>query len=413
MKKKKLLIGMLGTILILILIVISNPFSHTAVNNDSAKNKSVNLSTGNEIDFPVNVAVVRKGDLITWINTSGYAFPVWKYEIKPKLSGQVTELNAFNGKSVTKHELLFKLDDTQYQLDVNQAKSDLIKSQIEYELQKSSPVAGNGSLTYYLKKLDSIKVIYAHEKKLYDNNKISYEEFNRVARDYETLKTIATLNREDVVASRSGLTNAATNYEKAKLNLSYTELNAPIAGLIDNCSIALGSYVTQNQSCMSVIDISSIKMQCEVTESDLVNIHHADPVEADFIALPGKVFKGKVIEVNPSVDLAKRTALVTVLLLNPGRQIKPGMFASVKIGTRTYADKIIIPHSALLVRENRTLVFTVEDELAMWKYITVGQSNDQYYAVGKGLNAGDTLIIDGNYNLAHQSKVRIVAVKKY
>ena len=154
-------------------------------------------------------------------------------------------------------------------------------------------------------------------------------------------------------------------------------------------------------------------MQCEVTESDLVKINTGEPVKAEFIALPGKKFTGKVTEINPSIDITKRTALITVLIDNPKHLIKPGMFASVTIGTNNYFDRIVIPHSALLARQNRTMLFTVENGLAQWKYVTIGESNDRYYEVKKGVKAGDTLIVGGNYNLAHQSAVKITSLVKY
>ena len=154
-------------------------------------------------------------------------------------------------------------------------------------------------------------------------------------------------------------------------------------------------------------------MQCEVTESDMVNIKPGDKVEADFIALPDRKFNGRVSEVNPSIDLTKRTALVTVLLNNPELLIKPGMFASVKIGTQTVSNAIIIPHSSLLVRENRTLVFSIDNGLALWKYVTIGKSNEQFYVIKTGINIGDTLVVGGSYNLAHQSEVKITSIEKY
>ncbi len=89
------------------------------------------------------------------------------------------------------------------------------------------------------------------------------------------------------------------------------------------------------------------------------------------------------------------------------------MFASVKIGTQNYSDRIIIPHTALLARENRTLVFTVDKGIAQWKYVTLGNSNERYYEIKSGLSAGDTLIIGGNYNLAHQSRVKITSILQY
>ena len=405
----------IGIIAIIFIAVIAGSVIKSQGGDEKNKKKAPDISApGNsEIEFPVTAVVVRKGNLIIWINTSGYAYPVEQYEIKPKISGQVTVMNTYNGMSVKKGEFLFQLDDTEYKLDVNQAKSDLVKAQIEYELQKSNSNLENRNPLKYKLKSDSVKVQYDHSKKLYNEGKLSFEDLSRIERDYETLKTIANLNREDVVASRCGLTNAATRFKKAELNLSYTRYKAPISGLIADCNISKGSYVLAGNPSLKVIDISSIKMQCEVTESDLVKINTGEPVKAEFIALPGKKFTGKVTEINPSIDITKRTALITVLIDNPKHLIKPGMFASVTIGTNNYFDRIVIPHSALLARQNRTMLFTVENGLAQWKYVTIGESNDRYYEVKKGVKAGDTLIVGGNYNLAHQSAVKITSLVKY
>ncbi|MGA7836807.1 MAG: efflux RND transporter periplasmic adaptor subunit, partial [Ignavibacteriaceae bacterium] len=375
--------------------------------------ESTSTNASNEIKFPVTASVVRKGKLISWINTSGYAYPVQEFEIKPKISGQVTTLSVFNGKQVNEGDILFKLDDTKYKLDIDEAKSNLVKAQIDYELQRSYQDTGNNDLKDYKLKFDSVEMVYKRDRTLYNNHQISYDKLKQVERNYKTLKTIVTLDREDIVAMRSGLTNAITNYDKAKLGLDYTRLAAPISGLVSDCNTSSGSYINAGQLCLKVIDIYKIKIHCEVTESDLVNIKPGDSAEADFIALPDKKFKGKVIEVNPSVDLTKRTALVTVILNNPGLLIKSGMFASIKIGTQIIPNVVIIPHSSLLVRDNRTLVFTVNNGLASWKYVTMGKSNDEFYIIKKGISVGDTLIIGGNYNLAHQSKVRIDSIEKY
>lgn len=420
MKKKIILISSIGVALILIVVLLIHSFDSSAkmVGNEQPDKEnygSTLAGSGNgDIVFPVTASIIRKGNLIAWLNTSGYAYAVQDYEIESKISGQVTELNSFDGKVVKKDETLFKLDDKEYQLEVNRYKNDLIKAQIEYDLQKkATPFGGNINVVKYKHELDSLNTKYETAQKLFKEHKINIGDLDRTKRDYESINTIISVKREDVIASMSGLTDAIANYDKAKLNLSYTMFASPINGLIADCKITKGNFVKSNDLCMRVIDISSIKMQCEVTESDIVNIHTGDPVEAEFIALPNKIFSGKVIEINPYIDLDKRTAKVTILLSNPNLLIKPGMFASIKIGSDTYSDVMLIPHSALLVRENKSLVFTVNNGLAQWKYVTLGQSNGQYYIIKDGLHIGDTLIIGGNYNLAHMSKVKITSVEKY
>ena len=89
------------------------------------------------------------------------------------------------------------------------------------------------------------------------------------------------------------------------------------------------------------------------------------------------------------------------------------MFASVRIGSQAMKDVIIVPKGAVLFRDNRPLVFTVVDGQAQWTYVTPGKMNEDFYEIKENLAVGDTLVVDGNYNLAHQAKVRIMEIMKY
>ena len=214
MKRNKIIIVTLGIILILIIVMVVHPFSSlkgdgnkTEQQQASGEDNDISKSYGNDnsnIVFPVTATIVKKGNLVTWVNTSGYAYPIQDYEIKPNINGEVTSLSSFNGEKVKKGELLFKLDDTQYQLEVNRTRDELIKEQIDYNFQLTSPFAGNIDVSKYKLKFDSLKTVYEKSNKLYDKHKISLEDFDRIKRDYETLKTITSVKREDVIASMSG-----------------------------------------------------------------------------------------------------------------------------------------------------------------------------------------------------------------
>ena len=88
--------------------------------------------------------------------------------------------------------------------------------------------------------------------------------------------------------------------------------------------------------------------------------------------------------------------------------VKPGMFAAVKIQSRIEHDKILVLKDALLVRDQRNLVFVTNGNLAKWHYVDIGESNDQYYEIRNGVQPGDSVIVHGNYNLAHDSKTKII-----
>lgn len=365
-----------------------------------------------DITFPVEIAVVRKGELISWISANGYAQALREFEVKPKLSGQIMKLSVQNGMHVHRGEVLMKLDDTEYQLALEQAESRLLNARVEYTLAKAGAPGGR-DVSKYNQQLDSLRATYQAAKEKFKDGMITRDEFARIKRDYESLLVYTSVNPEDVVAVKTGLSDALHEYEKAKLNLSYTELFAPFDGIIADCFVREGGYVQSGMTCMKVIDINAVRILCEITEADLLKLKVGDPAIAEFVAIPNRKFYGNVVEINPVIDSQKRTALVTVQVGNSGSLIKPGMFASVRIGGEVLRNVVIVPRSAVLVRDNRPLVFTAEGGMSQWKYVQLGRSNDDYYEIQEGIVAGDTLIVGGNYNLAHQSKIRVQALRQY
>ncbi|NIW37074.1 MAG: HlyD family efflux transporter periplasmic adaptor subunit, partial [Gemmatimonadetes bacterium] len=115
-------------------------------------------------------------------------------------------------------------------------------------------------------------------------------------------------------------------------------------------------------------------------------------------AFPDTVLRGRVESINPVVDPRTRTARVTVVLPNPERAVKPGMYARVRIAARLYPNRTMVPRSAILERDNRTLVFVFEPDrgasgLAKWTYVTTGLENESYVEIVPG--DGTTMLEPG------------------
>ncbi len=382
--------------------------------NDSGGQQPEPAVPGNagQVVFPVKAAIVHRGNLVSWINSSGYAYPRIENEIKPNTDGKVVQLNAYDGKAVHKDEILFKLDDRELSIELQEAKDQLINAQVDYDLANKGAVDTTGEYEYKVQR-DSLHQVYDKAKRKFEEGSISQTVLDRIRRNYDAISVLASINRQDVIANKIGLNRAESEYEDAKLKLSYATMRAPFDGLVANCAIQTGGYVQSGQICMDMVDISKIRINCSVTETDLPNIRVGDEAKAQFVAFSGQTFEGKVVQINPVVDLQKRTATVIVEVPNESGKIKPGMYAVVTIASNSNNDVVIVPKSAVLFRDNRPIVFTVLSDEAQWIYVNLGRANDNYYEIKKGLSVGDTLVIDGNYNLAHEAKVEITGMEKY
>jgi hypothetical protein len=82
------------------------------------------------------------------------------------------------------------------------------------------------------------------------------------------------------------------------------------------------------------------------------------------------------------------------------------MFSTVKLETDILTNRLLVPKEALLVRDQRTLVFVAKSGLAKWQYVDGGEENEQYLEIKSGIAVGDTVIVAGHYTLAHDARIR-------
>ena len=109
--------------------------------------------------------------------------------------------------------------------------------------------------------------------------------------------------------------------------------------------------------------------------------------------------------ISPMLDQATRTIEVLVRFENPEGRYRPGMFVRAQIAGWVYQDKLVAPKSALLIRDNRTLVFKKDGDRAKWLYVDTGLKNDDWVEIiavhsGGRLAPGDKVVVSDHLTLA-------------
>ena len=118
--------------------------------------------------------------------------------------------------------------------------------------------------------------------------------------------------------------------------------------------------------------------------------------------------------INPIVDAESKTTAVTVEIPNPEEKILPGMFAYAKLEAQIFNNKFLVPKDAVLIRDQRKLLFIIRDGLAKWCYVTTGLENEDHVEIldsTLGLKPGELVITEGNYTLVHDAKVKVMKKK--
>jgi HlyD family secretion protein len=362
-----------------------------------------------EVIFPVSVSIAQRGALTKSISTNGTLRAKREVELIARVAGEVRRVNAFNGKFVRAGEILLRLDDREYRLAYEKASAALVAAQIEYRTLSTSEVLAGPDSVRMEHELARVRQRRAEAESAFQAKRIDEATLHRTRREYEAARAYLSVDRGDIIANKSGLAAAQEAYTRAMLDLEATELRAPFAGYVGNLDLALGKRIQSGAAVCSIVDLSTLLVDVEVSEGEAPRIRPAQRIELTVAALPGKVFIGRVIFRNPMIDVKTRTLRVTNELtkLPTSHSLMPGMYATVSIQTETFANRLLVPKAALLVRDQRPLVFVAQQGLAKWHYVDVEDENDQFIAIRLGIEPGDTVIVDGHYTLAHDARIKL------
>lgn len=320
--------------------------------------------------------------------------------IGPVNEGRIVRLYAGQGSTVRKGQKLAELESA----DVDQAEADYLKALADYENAVRSSAA-------------EIKLA----QQSYDRNKLLYEQKitagkNLQAAEHDLALAKATgensINgtKAALTAARRhllilGLNDATIDALTKKTDLAATfALNSPIDGIVVERNATVGASVGTDANLFKIIDLSRVWIDADVFEKDLPRVRPGQEVKLTVTAFPQSTFSGRVILINSVVDPDTRTVKVRTEVANPDGRLKPDMFANVQIVTDMNRAAISIPQAAVLNDDGKKIVFVAEGNGYQKRQVQPGIQNNDRVEIVDGLNAGDKVVVKGNYLLLEQSK---------
>jgi membrane fusion protein (multidrug efflux system) len=334
---------------------------------------SASGSFATDVAIPVQGREARRGELVMSVNAAGQAEAWQKTVLVAQVNGRIVGLPVREGDAVGGGQGVVALDGAEYQLAVEEAQAALRDAQGKFR-----------------------------EATLFDDQ-IEDADVRR--------------EREAASRTRSGMETAEVRLRRARLDLSRTRLASPFAGRIASLKVVPGQWVRQGDELMTIVDLDPIRVEVQVLESEIAHLSPGRTADVSFAAFPDERFTGRIQTINPIVESGTRTARVTVLVPNPGGRILPGMYARVSLEARRYADRVLVPRSAVLERDRRTMLFVYDpagsDGVAKWRYVTTGLQNDSLVEIVSAgvetdsVQAGETVLTEGHYTLIHDARVRM------
>lgn len=184
---------------------------------------------------------------------------------------------------------------------------------------------------------------------------------------------------------------------------SEVSLPAPVTGTVIGRSVNPGEVIEANKEVLRIADLSSVWVIAQVYERDLARVRVGSGASVTSDAYPGRIFRGRVTYVDPSLDAATRTAQVRIELANPGQTLRIGMYVNVAFGASGGAKTTgpVVPVSAVQNINNQQVVFvaTNDPNVFVMRPVRLGPEANGYYPVLEGLFVGERIVTEGSFML--------------
>jgi multidrug efflux system membrane fusion protein len=200
--------------------------------------------------------------------------------------------------------------------------------------------------------------------------------------------------------------SAVNQAEQIKKQLSDAHIQAPISGVIVKKAIEPGEYVNPGTLLGTILDVSRLKVNVLVDESDVYRLRKGQAVSVTTEVFPGRVFPGQVSYIAPQgTDEHNYPVEITIA---DASGLKAGTFVNVDFSLPSKQKVLQLPRTALVESIKNPYVYVVEDQVVRRRTLTIGRALGENIEVLSGLRAGEVVVTLGQINLSEGKKVQAI-----
>ncbi len=393
-RRKRLIYGGIGLLLVLLIAGGLIAATHGGTKIDASK-----------------LQKVEKGDLAKSVVATGKVTPITKVEVKSKASGIVKKLLVDAGDKVRKGQLLAQLDKEEIEAQVEQsragaqaAEASLTSAEADYERAK---VDAEGPDVPLLKRAYDRAIGMAKE------GVVSTSALEDAQKNYELAlnkqnvsKAQATVLKAKIAQSQGQLAQDRANLKQLEEQLSYTDIESPIDGVVLSRDVEMGDAVSSilvlgssATLVMTLGDTSSVYVKGKVDESDIGKVYLGQPARIKVESFKDKTFNGVVTKISPmGVEKDNVTTFeVRVSINNPGGELKAEMTANAEVILEEHKNVLQIPEGAIIYDKDKKASVEIPDPSAKEGKkkiaVNIGISNGAKTELLSGLKEGDQVVL--------------------
>ena len=309
---------------------------------------------GQTAALPVVTAAVARETVSSFLVATTTLSAERSLDVVARAGGEVIDVLVEEGDAVREGQLLAQLDPSDARLALAEAQAHYDNIQREYA--RTSELAKHGGVT---------------DQEL-ENQRYQIE-----------LRTIA--------------------LERSRQQLTDTEIRSPITGIVGERSVEPGATISSNSRLFHVLDPDPLLAVIHIPDAGRQSLRAGQGVEVQ--AAGGVEVTGTINLISPVVDAESGTVKVTVELDGAGTLL-PGSFVTVQVPTETRPDVLVVPKRAVLLERDQSIVYRVQEGVAVRTPVAVGLSAQDAVEITSGLSAGDAVVTVGHESLRDGAPVR-------
>jgi HlyD family secretion protein len=376
-------------------------------------------------------ATTSAGEAI--LAASGHVSARAKVEVGSSASG-VVEFILDQGEFVEKGQIIARLDDSELQAQMLQAKASLSAVQIKLnELEAGSRqqeiAQAKAGVTQVEARLKNAKMSLQRTRELYKAGLVSRQaldeaqtqsdvvqaEHTAAAEQYELVHLGPRI--EQIEQARSQVQLAQANVQYYATLLDKKVVRAPINGIVlerfvnrgEMVSIGFAGQDFGSAALLTIADPKDLQVELDISEKDISKVALHQPASIILDAYPGQMYRGELVEFSPKANREKGTIQIKVKVGDPDSRWRPEMTAQVNFlqpqQPQHEGSAILIPKAALVSRGEDSFVYLVKDSRISVQAVKAARIVDNTVEIVRGLEDGDTVIVSGQDHLTDGEQV--------
>lgn len=371
--------------------------------------------------IPVEVSEVTFNTLANITTINGKVVADKDIMVMPTIPGKVKSISVKDGDYVNKGDLLFTLDDKDIRKQVDQAKIAYEMAKANYNMNQEQSSIAQESLERTKELTESVlenaRENLENTRKLYEAGAISKSQLDQAELGLQQQETQlqAQLDQAEIGASdqvieiaNAQLEQAELAYNQAQDALDNATVTSPADGFVAGVNIEVGGMASSAQPAMNIVGMERVYVRTDVVEGLINKLEKGQDVNVTIPAVSSQPFDAVIDSIVPAPDARTQLYPVKIYLDNSDGKIKPGMFANVEIALDVKEDVLSVPSQSVIVRDEKNIVYIVEDGKAVEKEVEIGLDTGTDIEILAGLEEKDKIIISGHNYVEDGGAVKVI-----